>query len=433
MQKLSLRLLITIGLIASLAVGCQNQGSSDLGKKKPIHAPKAVKPAPAPVAPEIKPPAGKAEAESCAPLKDGKEYKQSDCDNGLVCAPNVSDLAKGTCRVSCGELSKGKSKKVEGKCASDRTCQLATSLSIEEIGAFCLPVQTKRDGACSAMGDDQACSNNRLCAVSELKKNTKDQPVATSFICRDACAFATPKANDACSSGEKCAAYPYQSTPQHTGEGEPVMCTETKCTGDFAECECDRANGFQCTAMIPGVVAFCDRPAGICTTPVGFTAASDFSDGGFTGEKCNEVKGHAFCNSSLFDGVAKGGEAICVSISEKTGDGFCYAFCSAPAVDLDGDGKLKGRELGQKFNCPANYKCNTELGRMLGMVASVGDKSGPDGKKSCDPTKCEAGKACPGECGLGDAECLSFPTKSGESVNFCGAPFGNCELSATPL
>jgi len=123
---------------------------------------------------------------------------------------------------------------------------------------------------------------------------------------------------------------------------------------------------------------------------------------------------------------------MCVNLSEKSGDGFCYAFCSAPAIDLDGDGQLKGRELGQKFVCPANYTCNRDLGRLLGMVASVGDKSTPNGKKACDPAKCEVGKPCLSECGIGEAECLSYPTKAGGTTSFCGAPFGNCELSITP-
>jgi hypothetical protein len=312
---------------------------------------------------------------------------------------------------------------------------MATTLTLDELGAYCLPQQTKRDGACSALDDKEACSDNRICAVSEVKKVKKDgkeQQVATSFMCRDSCAYGTSKAHDSCSTGEKCVAYPYSSTGQTAENGDPVMCTESKCTGDFKDCECNRAEGFQCTPLIQGVVAFCDRPAGICTTPVAFAAASDFENGSYSGETCNEVKGHAFCNNSLFDGIEKSGEALCVVLSEKTGDGFCFGFCSAPAVDLDGDGKLKGRETGQKLACPANHTCNTELGRKLGMIAPVGDKSAPNGKKPCDPAKCEAGKPCPSECGIGEAECLSYPKKGGGTLSFCGAPFGNCELAVSP-
>jgi hypothetical protein len=221
--------------------------------------------------------------------------------------------------------------------------------------------------------------------------------------------------------------YPYDSTTQTNDKGEPVMCTETKCSGNGADCECNKAAGFHCNALIPGLIAFCERPAGICSVPVGFAAATDFAEGRYSGPKCNEIKGHSFCDNTLFDGVEKSGEALCISLSEKTGDGFCYAFCSAPAVDSDGDGQLKGREMGQKLGCPANYKCNTDLGRMFGMVVSVGDKTSTNGKKACDPVKCQAGKPCPSECGLGDAECLTYPTKGGGQVSYCGAPFGNCE------
>lgn len=429
------RVVIILGLIASL-FGCP--GQSPTSPKKST-APKKVEPKlqvaaqPAPPKPTPAPiPQGKAEAEKCAPKKEDKVYVQSDCASGLVCAPNSNDLTTGNCRVSCGELVKGKPHKIEGKCTEDRTCQIATSLSFDELGAYCLPQQKKRDGACSAMGDDQACTDGRICAVTEVKKDETGKPRGASFVCRNTCAFGTPKAAETCSAGEKCTAYQYDNTTQNNEKGEPVMCTESKCKGDFAGCECDRGSGFNCNALIPGFIAFCERPAGICTTPVGFAAATDFSDAGFSGPKCNEIKGHAFCDNGLSEGVENAADSFCLSISEKTGDGFCYALCSVPAVDLNGDGQLTGRELGTKLTCPANHKCNTDLGRMIMMVAAVGDKNAKNGKKACDPAKCQAGKPCPSECGLGDAECLTYPSKSGAPVSFCGAPFGNCEPAISP-
>jgi hypothetical protein len=151
----------------------------------------------------------------------------------------------------------------------------------------------------------------------------------------------------------------------------------------------------------------------------------------FAGTSCNEVKGHAFCDSSLYSGVENPGEAYCIQLSETTGSGFCFAFCSVPALDMDGDGKLGPKEAGQKLGCPANYTCNTNLGRNVGLIAPLPDPKAANGKKGCDPAKCEAGKPCPGECGIGDAECLTYPGKNGTTVSFCGAPFGNCEEPIT--
>lgn len=439
MQYSPPRFLLSLGVVALFAAGCNVSVPEGLNDQRLNVTPPAItdptkaNPSTQPTTPttDTTPVVSKAEEESCTPKKEGAEYGRADCREGLVCAPDPYDVTTGSCRTSCSNLVSGKTVKAPEKCASNRTCQATTSLSFDELGNYCLPQQTKRDGLCKAITDDQACSNNRICAVSDLSKDENGQPVATSFVCRDACEYGTLTANEGCSNGEQCTAYPYDSTQQLV-DGKPVLCTETKCKGDMADCECDHANGFQCSALIPGVIAFCERKAGICTTPVPFSSASDFGEEGFSGAKCNEVKGHAFCDNSLFKGVENPGEAMCVQISESSGDGFCFAFCSAPALDLDADGKLEGKDAGQKFGCPVNYTCNTHMGRDLGLVVPMPDRANPSQKKVCDPTKCTAGKPCPEQCGIGDAECLSYEGRSG-TMSFCGAPFGNCELSATPV
>lgn len=436
MQYSFLRSVLVLGLIAGISIGCVKPLESENKEVKVLPA-RSVETdkVQTPIEPKPAPnllPVSKGEQESCVPKKEKSGYVQSDCSEGLVCAPNSEDQTEGSCRVSCGAIAAdGKISKASEGCPTNRTCQTATSLSFDALGVYCLPQQTKRDAPCSAVTDKLACASDRMCAVSEVSKDDAGKPLATSLLCRDVCPFGSPKADESCSRGEKCIAYPYESTSQTSAEGEPVVCTESKCTGDFAECECDRANGFQCTALIPGVIAFCDRSAGICATQVPFVSASDFGAGGFSGETCNEVKGHAFCDNSLFQGVEKAGQSICYQFSEKTGDGICFAFCSVPALDIDGDGKLKGREQGQKYACPANYTCSTDLGRALGLVTPIPDAKAAGGRKSCDPSKCQAGKACLSECGVGDAECLTFEGKDGTSLNFCGAPLGSCELSAS--
>ena len=247
------------------------------------------------------------------------------------------------------------------ECKDGLTCQNLTTLTFEEVGRYCLSKQTKRDGLCQAVTDDQACSDNRICAISSLLEDENGKPVARSFVCRDACPYGTPDANDSCETGELCTPYAYSNTTQ-TKDGKPVTCTEVKCQGDNDDCECDMANGFKCEPLIPDVIAFCERKAGICGKPVRLVTYDDFTDQGFTGELCDEVTGHAFCDTSLLEGVSNPAQTLCIPISEKNSLGICLALCSGPDFNLA---------------CPENYECSTQLARKLGL---------PEGFSTCEIT-----------------------------------------------
>jgi hypothetical protein len=419
-------------LVAALALGGCNNDLSPSADKKAVDSiagvdatkegdPKVTTPDP------VTEVAGKHEQENCLPvLKDGV-FAKGDCQEGLVCAPDSQDVSVGTCRVDCSHYEGDTIVKNAEKCPAGRSCQIAVSLDLKELGAFCLSKQTERDGECQAVGDADACSGNRICSASSLSQDEAGQVVASSFLCRETCAFGTSDANKGCPSGEGCVASPYDTKPQLDSAGKMVACQEANCQAGGSNCECNAAQGFACKAYIPGRVAICERPVGFCASMVTWAVAADFAGQGFSGQLCNEVSDHRFCDNSLLAGIPNGAQTSCVAFSSDDDRGFCMAICSAPALDADGDGKIGANEKGGKLTCPANFECSLDFGRDLGMIRTINDTTSPSGNKICDAAKCEAGKPCPGQCGPGDAECLTYPTKSGGKVSFCGAPLGSCQ------
>ncbi len=343
---------------------------------------------------------GKHEQDACHPVLSSGAYGQGNCEDGLVCLPDIYDAAqaKGVCRVECMKVvekadgSGNTIEKAPENCPTGRSCQIVvgTNLGVlghepDVLGAFCLASQRERDGLCVALSDDNACTNGRRCAPSDMSLNDQQQVVAKSYVCRDTCHYDAADVTKGCKSGEICF----------------------------------------------------EQNGGICATAVTWASITDFAGGGhFPRQKlCNEQADHRFCDGRPFAGLGDdAGHAECVEITHATGVGLCFAVCSSPSIDRNGDGKIDEHEKGQQNKCPANFTCSGDLGREIGIVVAVGDATTGE-RRSCDPTKCQAHQPCPAECGLGDAECLSFE-RDGHTVNFCGAPAGSCEpkptVSVTP-
>lgn len=294
---------------------------------------------------------GQQEQEACTPHLKGNRFVQSDCDEGLVCAPNFDDVTVGTCRVDCLTT---KGTKALNACPAGRTCQVAISANLETMGAFCLARQNTRDGQCLAMADTEACGNNRKCLPSEVAKTAEGEMVARDFICRDTCPYGAPDADKKCNDGEGCEPSPYE------------------------------------------------QGGGLCVARMSWARDADFASSKFTGEVCNEISDHKFCDESLLKGLEKPAQVACIHMSRSSDRGFCVAVCSTPAI-----GTAKGGQL----TCPTGFNCSLDFSRKRGLAKQL--------KKTCDPTKCEENKPCPEQCGVGDGEC----TKEG----VCIAPFGTCQ------
>ena len=311
--------------------------------------------------------AGMHEQETCNPVFDKKVgYTQSNCQEDLVCLPDIYEPAKGTCRASCAS---------EDDCAEGRFCQQVTSLGFQKVGRFCLPQQEERDGLCQALHDPNACAQNRSCLIGDVTSDGQSVE-ASHFLCRNTCPYGVAGAEKACAQGEQCIASDLEVTP----------------------------NG----------------PVGLCIRPISWATQSDL-----TGEMCNKTTDHRFCDQSLLKGLENPAQLSCVSLQDN--EGICLAQCSAPALDLNGDGLLAKEEMGKRLSCPADYECNLDLSRKIGLLRMIKNKQNPTQTKVCDATKCEPNKPCPNECGPGDGECLSLPTQSGQIVNLCGAPMGTCQ------
>jgi len=169
----------------------------------------------------------------------------------------------------------------------------------------------------------------------------------------------------------------------------------------------------------------------MCIEEVKWVSIQDFAGAGFSGETCNEKSDHRFCNTTLLEGVENAAQTMCMPVSKTSDEGVCIAVCSMPSLDLDGDGVISEQEKGKTFNCPANYECKHELAKELGLIRPVKDIANPAVPRRCDPAQCESGKACPAQCGAGDAECLTVQTKKG-TMSYCAASMGTCEPVATP-
>jgi hypothetical protein len=321
---------------------------------------------------------GKHEQESCTPSMTNGEFSRSDCEEGLICTPDVHERGKGFCRVPCGFKTEESSiAKDQKACPAGRSCQIITSLQLHKQGAFCLPKQRERDGLCQAMLDAEACTNNRSCLPNYISKNPADiSPM--SFVCRNTCPFGKPEAAAACLQNETC---------------------------------------------VPAK----DRKTGICVQEITWASRKDFTPK-FTGQTCNETNGHRFCNNSILLGLDKPADVTCFNPEPtKSSIGLCIALCSVPALDMDGDGKISPAEDKITLTCPVHYNCSGELARELGLFKTLPDRAKRQRKKSCDLTICPAGKPCPSLCGPGDSECIPLNSADVGQMGVCGAPFGSCE------
>lgn len=375
------------------------------------------------------------EGEPCVP-KTGKEdvLLQSNCDDALACLPDsFLDMTKGHCRIPCFT-----SKEVEGGwvertkkpelCPAGRSCLSITSEDGgDEAGDYCVLPQDRRDAPCRAVGDEAECGEGMSCLVTNIS-STGPKTLLFS-ACKPVCDPNAENPHAACESvnaGEICSNAKYSQELQKTEESGSVSCTMSKCDAKDVDCECHLDKGFQCTPYIPGIMNVCLRSKGWCGKPVAWLKADDLGES-FTGEICNEVESHDYCDHRPWEGVENPGSTQCVGISNKNSNGICFAACSFPSLDRNGDGKISEDEQGKTHNCPAKYTCSKVLGRKLGMLQPVEDKTHVSGLKPCDASKCTAGEACLEECGAGDAECLDLPQADGTSLSACAAPYGNCE------
>ncbi len=324
----------------------------------------------------IDPLIGRHEQDSCTPVLTENEFGKSDCEEGLVCAPDVYEKDKGHCRVPCGVWTEDTLTKDKDACPAGRSCQILTSLQLHEQGAFCLPKQRERDAQCLAVFDSEACSNSRSCLPSSLGKNA-GVISAKSFVCRNTCPYGEKDAHLACAAGESCMPSPAGKT-------------------------------------------------GICGQEITWASSKDFTPQ-FAGKTCNEISGHQFCNTSLLAGLKNAAEPTCFLTSAKKSRGICFALCSLPALDMDGDGQIGLKEAKKTLACPAHYTCSVELGRELGLVRMIPDIKNHQKTKPCDLVLCPSGQPCPSQCGPGEAECLTIETATGVKDGVCGAPFGSCE------
>ncbi len=320
---------------------------------------------------------GKHEQESCMPTITNGDFSKSDCEEGLVCTPDIYEKNQGSCRVPCAVLTeKNNVAKDSRACPAGRSCQIVTTLQLDIQGAFCLPKQRERDGLCQAVLDSESCASNRSCLPTSLS-HSDDGISAKSFVCRNTCPFGKAEAGLACLPDETC--------------------------------------------MLAS-----DNKTGICSLEITWASSKDFTPK-FTGKNCNEISGHKFCNQSLLLGLDKPADVTCFTPQPSKNTGICLALCSVPALDMDGDGKISPEEDKKTLNCPVNYTCSGELARELGLSRMLPDMAKRKKSKSCDLTLCSAGKPCPDLCGPGDAECMPVQSSSNEKIGACGAPFGSCE------
>lgn len=309
----------------------------------------------------------KQEKEECKVSIESGKLTQSDCDTDLVCVPDIYENFNGHCRVACASE----------ECPKGRSCQMLTTKNFTTIGAFCLPVQNKRDGQCHAPLDNNSCAKERTCLPINVSKNKKNQLVADRFLCRNTCPYGEINANDSCPLNENC---------------------------------------------LPSSIA----KTGICGKAVRWATQNDIGRS-FTGEVCNETEGHKFCNTELLKGLQNPAFTTCAASAKSKGNGFCLALCSTPDLDRNQDGKISQSETGSKLSCPVDYKCSTDLGRKFGLYQHISDAQNPAKHKECNLSLCDAKTPCPSQCGPGNAECLTTDDKNNLEIGVCGAPLGSCE------
>lgn len=188
-------------------------------------------------------------------------------------------------------------------------------------------------------------------------------------------------------------------------------------------CPCDKSLDYACARLMPGLnVGICTRTLGVCGEPVPLAKLSDFRGNSYLGNTCNELNDSRICDRSFAD-QSFDAEFQCRVLS-KSGEGVCVAFCSAPALDRDGDGTIGNHEKGGRSQCPNGFSCRTDVARKLQLYSTI-ENSGSD--KLCDPKKCTKNVPCPMECGPGDAECLTIGSGQYQR-SLCGAPYGTCLL-----
>lgn len=370
---------------------------------------------------------GLGEGQLCDPFDD-------QCARDLLCVPYPFAPDLGTCARECGVYDDAGVLVGEdaGPCVAPRTCQsVVDNRTFEDVGAVCLSPQPTRDAVCLAPGDDGACSGGMSCLVAALPD--PDLGIdAAELRCKLGCDKEAPEGEAGCPSGELCFSSRIVQDFELDGAGNPKSCSLSACEAAGPSCQCSLAAGFECARLEGGPAGdfgTCVLLPGQCGTPSRSTVAADLEEGFLPLEViCNDVTQHRFCDQRGYPEIDGVGTNLCL-LQGQLGDGYtglCFAFCSAPDADLNGDGSLGVDEQGFELGCREGERCYTDVARALYLANGPTDPSGPYGLRECDPVACPPGQPCPSTCGPGDTECVTIDDVGGP-VSVCLAFFGSCE------
>jgi hypothetical protein len=369
-------------------------------------------------------------------------FARGDCAADLACFPQP-ETGLPQCTPLCGSIGDGglvneRPERCDGLAGNDGgvlSCQ--TFSYVEGTGAVCMEPAPTRDGTCYALGDADGCAGEMSCLITDASQDDQGQLVIDQLSCKIACEPGVASGMDGglCPQGESC--FPNEGSPfvqlELSDPEDPdtrIACPTQACANNLATCPCSLDQGYRCTETGEGF--FCSRREGVCglgVEPVNFS--DDFTEDGFLEftalqKICNHVDDHVYCDPAFFDGVQNPGTLSCISgiLGGNLNEGLCFATCSLPAA---GAGQVP-----TEFNCPTNYTCEKDLGRTLLIASGIPDTSGPFGLKACDPSLCAEGQPCPGICGFGDFECITFDSTAQGEVSLCLAPYGSCEPLPLP-
>jgi hypothetical protein len=334
--------------------------------------------------------------ESCVP-ESGK-LSQGSCAEHQICVPDTLDSSKGSCMIECGANVDGKLSKRPEACPKSLACMLLRQADLSPLGMFCQKPEERREMACKAPLDPEACLFGLSCVPTMTGKTSSGQSVHLRYRCKQECTLDAP-----CSGSEQCLSAKYGRNQVQSRN----PCDLKACEQDDPNCSCNKSLGFRCTAIMPGVgIGICTREVGICGRAISWAKASDFRGESFLGENCNEMSDSRLCQN-FPTGAAK---PKCQTLG-KSGEGLCIAPCLVPSED----GKSS-----QSLSCPKDYSCKTDVAKKLGLVVLLKEK---DQLKPCDAKLCPEGLPC-APCGQ-EAECILIDEEAGKG-HFCANFVGTC-------
>ncbi len=350
------------------------------------------------------------------------------CAAGLSCLQDIADPLQRICRRDCYVLDGNLVVEVPEVCDEFESCQTVLDPTTTQwVATACAPIQYVRDGVCFAFEDPDACALGRACAASEVTAGPDGVAVVEAMRCRDTCTFGDAD-DDSCTFDDVClfdwittSVVDYQLVndldPDSRVTCPPALCEDPSAPG----CPCHDEDGYRCVPVQNQ--NYCVHTRGLCGVAAPYVGLDDLPLN--TGQLCNEVVDHDFCDREPYRDLDNGALPLCLDIQgPRPDDGICIAFCSQYAFDYNGDGStdLAGGEGPLSRACLDGDFCDRAFSREIGLY-----NPGPV-EVACDPLVCPEGEPC-GPCN--GVECVTsdfFVT----TPSACAAVFGTCQPLPPP-